>query len=43
MREVLVEGAHARLVVVGADFHFGTGRGGNVALLERWAPSSASR
>ena len=25
----------ARLVVVGADFHFGHGRGGDVALLER--------
>ncbi len=27
--------AHARLVVVGADFHFGRGRGGDVALLQR--------
>jgi len=35
VREVLVEGAGARLVVVGADFHFGRARGGNVALLER--------
>ncbi len=34
-REVIVEGAGARLVVVGADFHFGRARGGNVALLER--------
>jgi riboflavin kinase/FMN adenylyltransferase len=35
VREVLGEGAHARLVVVGADFHFGKGRGGDVALLQR--------
>ncbi len=35
VREVLVEAAHARLVVVGADFHFGKGRGGDVALLQR--------
>ena len=35
VREVLVDGAGARLVVVGADFHFGRGRGGNVALLEQ--------
>ena len=35
MREVLVDGAGARLVVVGADFHFGRGRGGDVALLQR--------
>lgn len=34
VREVLVEGLHARLVVIGADFHFGHKRGGNVALLE---------
>ncbi|MEX1006358.1 MAG: bifunctional riboflavin kinase/FAD synthetase [Acidimicrobiia bacterium] len=34
-REVFVDGAGARLVVVGADFHFGARRGGNVALLER--------
>jgi riboflavin kinase/FMN adenylyltransferase len=32
---VLVEGIGARLVVVGADFHFGHRRGGNVPLLER--------
>ncbi|HXQ63131.1 MAG TPA: bifunctional riboflavin kinase/FAD synthetase [Acidimicrobiales bacterium] len=31
--EVLVEALGARLVVVGADFHFGHGRKGNVALL----------
>src|SRR5262249_38180218 len=35
VREAFVEGAGAKLVVVGADFHFGRGRGGNVALLER--------
>ncbi len=35
VREVLVRGAAARIVVVGADFHFGRGRGGNVALLEQ--------
>jgi riboflavin kinase / FMN adenylyltransferase len=33
--EVLVDGIGARLVVVGADFHFGHRRGGNVPLLER--------
>jgi riboflavin kinase/FMN adenylyltransferase len=35
VREVLVEAGHARLVVVGADFHFGKGRGGDVPLLQR--------
>jgi riboflavin kinase/FMN adenylyltransferase len=35
VREVLVGAAHTRTVVVGADFHFGKGRGGNVALLQR--------
>jgi riboflavin kinase/FMN adenylyltransferase len=35
VREVLVAAAHARLVVVGADFHFGRARGGDVALLQR--------
>jgi len=35
VRELLVDGFRARLVVVGADFHFGHGRGGNVPLLER--------
>jgi riboflavin kinase/FMN adenylyltransferase len=35
VREVLVGAAHARLVVVGADFHFGKGRGGDVALLQQ--------
>jgi riboflavin kinase/FMN adenylyltransferase len=33
VREVLVEGVGARLVVVGEDFHFGRNRRGNVALL----------
>jgi riboflavin kinase/FMN adenylyltransferase len=33
--QVLEACLHARLVVVGADFHFGNGRRGNVALLER--------
>jgi riboflavin kinase/FMN adenylyltransferase len=35
VREILVGAAHARLVVVGADFHFGQGRGGDVALLQQ--------
>jgi riboflavin kinase / FMN adenylyltransferase len=35
VREILVDGIGARLVVVGADFHFGHRRGGNVPLLER--------
>jgi riboflavin kinase/FMN adenylyltransferase len=35
VREVLVDGIGAKLVVVGADFHFGHRRGGNVPLLER--------
>jgi len=35
VHEVLVDRLRARLVVVGADFHFGYRRGGNVALLER--------
>lgn len=33
VQEVLVDCLHARTVIVGADFHFGKGRGGNVALL----------
>lgn len=35
VEETLVGQLHAGLVVVGADFHFGHRRGGNVALLER--------
>jgi len=35
VHEVLVEGLGARLVVVGADFHFGHRRHGNVRLLEQ--------
>ena len=35
VREVLAGAAHARMVVVGADFHFGKGRGGDVPLLQR--------
>lgn len=35
VHEVLVDCLRARLVVVGADFHFGNQRRGNVALLER--------
>ena len=34
VREILVRGLGARLVVVGEDFHFGHGRKGNVALLQ---------
>ncbi len=34
MHEVLADNLNARVVVVGADFHFGYRRGGNVALLE---------
>jgi riboflavin kinase/FMN adenylyltransferase len=36
--EVLVGCLSARAVAVGEDFHFGRGRGGNVALLERLGP-----
>ena len=35
VNDLLVGILHARLVVVGADFHFGHRRGGNVALLEQ--------
>jgi riboflavin kinase/FMN adenylyltransferase len=34
VHEVLVDGAGARLIVVGADFHFGRARGGNVPMLQ---------
>lgn len=35
VEEVLVERLASRIVVVGSDFHFGRGRSGNVALLEK--------
>jgi riboflavin kinase / FMN adenylyltransferase len=35
VHEVLVKGLHARVVVVGADFHFGYRRHGTVRLLEQ--------
>jgi riboflavin kinase / FMN adenylyltransferase len=35
VREVLVDGLNAAVVIVGADFHFGYQRKGNVALLEQ--------
>jgi riboflavin kinase/FMN adenylyltransferase len=35
VREVLVDCLNAKLVVVGADFHFGHQRRGNIALLEQ--------
>lgn len=38
VQTVLVDCVGARSVIVGADFHFGKGRGGNVALLERLGP-----
>lgn len=37
---VLVDCLRARKVIVGADFHFGKGRGGNVALLEQLGPAA---
>ena len=40
---VLVDCLRRRVVIVGADFHFGKGRDGNVALLERLGPEPASR
>ncbi|MGH9226088.1 MAG: bifunctional riboflavin kinase/FAD synthetase [Acidimicrobiales bacterium] len=36
VREVLIDGLDARLVVVGEDFHFGRRRRGNVALLQQF-------
>ncbi|MDE0802000.1 MAG: bifunctional riboflavin kinase/FAD synthetase [Acidimicrobiales bacterium] len=39
VQEVLVDCLGARSIIVGADFHFGKGRGGNVALLEEMGPS----
>lgn len=38
VQEVLVDCLRARTVIVGADFHFGKGRGGNVALLNQLGP-----
>jgi riboflavin kinase/FMN adenylyltransferase len=38
VQNVLVDCLRARTVIVGADFHFGKGRGGNVGLLERLGP-----
>lgn len=38
VRTVLVDCLRARAVIVGADFHFGKGRAGNVALLEQMGP-----
>lgn len=35
VRQDLVEQLNARLVIVGSDFHFGHGRAGSVALLEK--------
>jgi riboflavin kinase/FMN adenylyltransferase len=35
VREVLVDAAAARVIVVGADFHFGRARGGDVEMLQR--------
>jgi riboflavin kinase/FMN adenylyltransferase len=35
VQEVLVGAAQARVIVVGADFHFGRARGGNVEMLQR--------
>jgi riboflavin kinase/FMN adenylyltransferase len=40
VREVLVNQLHARVVVVGADFHFGHRRKGDVALLEQLGAES---
>ncbi len=38
VHEVLVDCLHARSIIVGKDFHFGKGRGGNVDLLEELGP-----
>ncbi|MFN8025210.1 MAG: bifunctional riboflavin kinase/FAD synthetase [Acidimicrobiia bacterium] len=35
VQEVLVDAAQARVIVVGADFHFGRARAGNVEMLQR--------
>ena len=38
VQSVLVDCLRARAVIVGADFHFGKGRAGNVALLDELGP-----
>ncbi|WP_436795478.1 bifunctional riboflavin kinase/FAD synthetase [Actinospongicola halichondriae] len=38
VQEVLVDCLRARSIIVGEDFHFGKGRGGNVELLDRLGP-----
>ena len=38
VQTVLVDCLRAQTVIVGADFHFGKGRAGNVALLEQMGP-----
>lgn len=38
VRTVLVDCLQARAIIVGADFHFGKGRAGNVELLEEMGP-----
>ena len=43
VQRVLVECLDARVVIVGADFHFGKGRGGNVALLRELGPDAGFR
>lgn len=40
VQSVLVECLGAKVVIVGADFHFGKGRAGNVALLESLGPDA---
>jgi riboflavin kinase/FMN adenylyltransferase len=43
VHEVLVGDLAAKVVLVGSDFHFGRGRGGNVELLEKIGPSAGFR
>lgn len=40
VQSVLVDCLNAKVIVVGADFHFGKDRGGNVALLEKLGPAA---